>query len=122
MRLIDFIPPIIGIEGKFNTFRLGLFYSKCLKPGEVVGLVDSKARLLIGTANVIEVHLGTVQNMTRAWAHENHTQLKNVSDVPVHERLYEVMLRIYGPHILTPTKKVTVVRLERRHGGQKANL
>lgn len=117
MRLIDFAPPIFGIHDRFNTFRLGLFYSKCLKEGEVVGLVDNKAKLLLGRATVTDLDVGQLDDMLKKHARKNHTQLAAVSDEEAILGLDAIIKRLYGPHIATLLRKTTVIHLERLPNG-----
>jgi hypothetical protein len=112
MRIISFIPPIIGTEGEFNTFRLGSFYFKNLKIGEEVFLLNEKEKLVIGRARVMAIEQGTLDDMCQIHGHKNHTELKNERE-GAGDRLLVTMKKIYGPHIAVPTKKVTVLYLQR---------
>lgn len=111
-RVIGFIPPVVGTDGEFNTFRLGGFYTKHLSPGEEVLLLNEKEKMVFGRAQVTRIETGALGEMCLRYAHLNHTELANdPSTAP--ERLAETLRRIYGPHIATPTKKTTVVFLRR---------
>ena len=120
MRTVDFIPPLQGLEGYFNTFRLGGFYFKHLSAGETVALCDSKAKLIFGRAIVEAVVQGPLSQMLTEHAHMNHTQLANDEAVNASESLMLVIRRLYGPHIATESKKTTVIYL-RRIDEQKAD-
>ncbi|MFT4064373.1 hypothetical protein [Paraburkholderia sp.] len=111
-RVIDFIPPIVGTEGQFNTFRIGGFYAKHLTQGEEVFLMDSKAREVFGKAVVEKVEVGRLAEMCAQHAASNHTEL-DMPDGKNAERLMVLLQRINGPHIATPTKKTTVIYLRR---------
>lgn len=113
MRYIEFLPPIVGIDGEFNTFRMGLFYVKRLVVGEVVALVNNKERVLLGTATVTQLHFGPLERMLREHAYMNHTQLSNVGDVSPREALGEVIKRFYGPQVALPNKAASVIYLRR---------
>jgi hypothetical protein len=111
-RVIDFIPPVVGTEGQFNTFRIGGFYAKHLIQGEEVFLMDSKAREVFGKAVVEKVEVGRLAEMCAQHAASNHTEL-DTPDGQNAERLYALLQKINGPHIATPTKKTTVIYLRR---------
>lgn len=116
MYVIDFAPGAVGLEGDFNTFRIGLFYSKRLTVGETVLLMDSKEKKVIGKARVLGVSLGPLNMMLDKHAARNHSQIGlSEADAPV--RLREVLNRFYGPHIATDNRKTTVVHLRRIEDG-----
>lgn len=109
--VIGFIPPIVGTEGTFNTFRLGRMYSK-LRIGEDVFLMDERKKTVFGTAEVLDVTVGPLGALCAAFAHENHTQLAGDA-FKASEELYRLLEKIYGPHIVNPNKIATVVKLRR---------
>lgn len=112
MRVIGFIPPVVGVEDEFNTFRLGGFYTKHLSPGDEVLLLNEKEKMVFGRARVEKIDTGGLGEMCLLHAHKNHTELANdPTDAP--GRLHETLRKIYGPHIATLTKKTTVVFLKR---------
>jgi hypothetical protein len=108
--VIGFIPPIKGVNGVFNTFRMGKRYAS-LAVGEEVFLMDEKRKVVFGRATVLDVTVGPLSALCACFAFENHTQLDEQGGHA--DRLFKVMQRIYGPHIATPTKTATVVRLRR---------
>jgi hypothetical protein len=112
VRVINFIPPIIGTEGEFNTFRLGGFYAKRLQPDEEIFLLNEKEKTVFGLTRVVKVETGPLGEMCLIHAHSNHSQLAD-DPVMAPERLYKKLERIYGPHIVSATKKCTVIYLTR---------
>lgn len=111
-RVIGFIPPIVGLEGQFNTFRVGGFYQKNLSPGETVLLLNEKEKMVFGRAVVESIDYGPLGEMLLIHAHKNHTEIGNdPTDAP--QRLMETIRKIYGPHIATLTKKTTVIYCKR---------
>ena len=110
--VIGFVSPVFGVEGEFNTFRIGSFYAKRLSPGDVVYLLNEKEKIIFGKAEVLRVEAGPVGEMCVLYAHQNHTELSN-NPVTAPERLYATPRKIYGPHVLTVNKKATVVFLKR---------
>ena len=112
VRVIGFIAPVVGVDGEFNTFRLGGFYKKCLSPEEEVFLLSEKDRLIFGRARVERIEFGSLGDILQRHAFMNHTELKN-DPIGAPDRLGETMRKIYGPHIATLAKKTTVIYLRR---------
>jgi hypothetical protein len=113
--VIGFIPPHIGLEEEFNTFRLGLALAKRLEPGVTVFLMDTKAQTVFGTAKVVSIGTGSLAAMCLKHGARNHSELGFADPGSSPARLFELMQKIYGPHIATETKKTTVVYLRRNH-------
>lgn len=109
--VIGFIPPIMGTEGVFNTFRMGRRYVKLVE-GEEVFLMDEKRKVVFASAIVLDVSVGPLSALCAVFASENHTELDK-QDGDHAERLYRTLERIYGPHIVSPNKTATVVKLRR---------
>jgi hypothetical protein len=113
--VIGFIPPIIGVDGDFNTFRLGRKYAS-LSEGVEVLLMDEKRKVVFGKAIVLDVSVGPLSALCAVYASENHTELDK-SDGNHADRLYRTLEKIYGPHIVEPNKTATVVKLRRVNDG-----
>lgn len=111
-RVVGFIPPIIGVDELFNTFRLGGFYTKNLKVGEEVFLLNEKEKLVFGKARVESLETGPLGEMCLIHGHANHTELAN-DPIAAPERLFKTIQKIYGPHIAKPNKKTTILYLRR---------
>ena len=115
--VLDFIPPVVGIEREFNTIRLGMAWAKKLQPGDHVYLMDNKERRIIGLAEVTALDVDTLVNICQKHGHLNHTQIspseKPECSLDAGERMMNVILKIYGPHIALPTKKTTAISLKR---------
>lgn len=111
-RFIGFIPPINGVASEFNTFRLGSFYEKNLKVGDIVFLTDEKNKTVFGAASVMQIDSGKLAEMCVIHAYRNHTQI-DAEPANAPEHLYKVLQKIYGPHIAKPDKKTTVIYLKR---------
>lgn len=112
VRVVGFIPPNIGMEGAFNTFRIGSFYTKNLKEGDEVFLYNEKQKMVFGKALVTSIDTGSLGEMCLIHAASNHLELHN-DPVGAPERLFKTIQRIYGPHIAEPHKKTTVLYLQR---------
>lgn len=110
--VLDFQPPFSGVDGSFNTFRLGASWSKRLLEGDVVLLVDTKTRQVFGRAKVLTIGVGPLLEMLDRHAAMNHSQLgkgrKEASD-DLHRRI----LKRYGPRIATDNKATSVIYLRR---------
>jgi hypothetical protein len=109
---LDFEPPLVGLEAKFNTFRLGYTWSKRLKRGDRVLLMDSKAKEVFGRAKVTHVYTGKLVDMAFENGKGNHNQLGK-EDAAAAEDLIVRMRKRFGPHIATDSKGTTVIWLER---------
>ena len=111
-RVIGFIPPVVGIEGEFNTFRLGQKLFNDLKENDRVFLMDEKNKIILGEATVVKTDLGTLADMCLIHGYRNHTEIgKNEIESP--ERLFKTIQKIYGPHIAVAHKKTSVIYLKR---------
>ena len=110
--VIGFIPPVVGVEEEFNTFRLGKKYSETLKAGDEVFLMNEKEKRVFGSAEVLSVELGTLGELCLIHAHKNHSHL-DADPTLAPEMLFKKLQRIYGPHIISPVKKATVIYLRR---------
>lgn len=118
MHYIDFAPPLTGLDNEFNTIRMGLFYSKRLTVGETVAIVDSKAKKIVGHATVTGVVAGPLGELLVEYAETNHTQI-GLDPMTAPERLFQVVTKLYGPHIAIRTRSATVVQLRRLHGSEQ---
>lgn len=112
MYVIEFAPPISGIDGKFNTFRIGLKWSKLLKAGDKVYLLNKKESAVIGIAAIEEVLTGELRELANRHAAHNHNQ-KLLDYEGAADRLIANLTRLYGPQIITETKKTTVLYMRR---------
>lgn len=115
--VIDFIPPLEGLSGEFNTIRIGVTWARKLKAGDTVFLMDNKERVIFGTAQVTAIHQGTLEEICALHGKNNHTQLAasvEVGTLDVAAAMMGVMKKIYGPHIALPNKKTTAIYLQRK--------
>lgn len=108
---IAFVPPLIGFEGEFNTFRPGVAWTDRVKPGDIVGLYDSKQEIVFGKAEVTGIDGGRIQTMLNDYAHMNHLMLSEIGDF--RNKLFAVLKKIYGPQIIGDASRVTVISLRR---------
>ena len=72
MQQISFGYPRRGLDGHFNTIRLGRSWVEKVKPGDVVELVDARSKRVLKLATVSGVLVGALREMAQvhgAWAH-----------------------------------------------------
>ena len=100
-----------GLEGTFNTFRLGTRYSKLLVPGDRVLLIDKAKMVCFGRAVVKKIEVGKLADMAIKHAHNNHNQKETPKD-EAPAVLTQNMIRRYGPHMVNENKRVTVIYLK----------
>jgi hypothetical protein len=112
MYILEFTPPVDNVDGRFNTFRLGMRWKRDLKHGDHVLLADSKRKFAFGEAIVEGVEMGKMQPMARLHACHNHNY-KGMTSEEAAERIIASMQKRYGPHIATPNRMVTVITLVR---------
>jgi hypothetical protein len=114
MNIIKFGYPRRGLQGSFNTFRLGTGLAN-LKPGAQVELVDARSGKLLKLATVKGTSVGQLDQMAALHAHRAH----NGKDHPADQRaelLIASMKRRYPPNRCTETSVVTVIDLETDDG------
>lgn len=112
VQVIGFIPPFEGLDGNFNTFRIGGALAKRIACDDTVFLMNEKTKVVFGTARVTRIEVGKLQELCDLYGHENHSELNNERE-GAGTRLLTFVTKIYGPHIAPPTKKCCVVWLER---------
>lgn len=113
MQVIGFVPPVEGVEGNFNTFRLGGTLAKALVEGQEVLLMDMKRHVVFGRAKVTEVYVGPLREMCAKHAFMNHRELARADDADAADRLFAYLQKLFGPHIATDNKRTSVVYLKR---------
>lgn len=122
MRVCDEYLPIIVFEnnlnlfGKFNTFRLGLGYSRKLKVNDRVLLTyksNSSWSNLSHTARVTEIHTGPLNTMLDNHAENNHL-VKNLvtSKLDKIAKLDKILTGIYKRYGCELDSDFTVIDLE----------
>lgn len=113
--VLEFYPPMKGLDGRFNTFRLGLASSRRMKKGDYVLLIDKRTSAAFAKAKVTGVHTGTLREMASLYAAQNHNQ----RDDPEHasENIVIALTKRYGPQMVNPDKKFTVIELWRLKNG-----
>ena len=108
---IAFSYPRRGLEGTFNTFRLGASWADKLQPGTEVELVDSRSKKLLKRATVISVVTGQLEQMAGLHAHQAH----NWKNHPADERpglLTASMIKRYPPGRVRSDSVVSVIYME----------
>jgi hypothetical protein len=111
--VIGFIPPIVGVDETFNTLRLGGTFAKRLAPNQMVFLMNEKTKTVFGNANVVSLSVGELKQMCLLHGAQNHTEIGVADPENSGSRLFQLMQKIYGPHIATESKRCTVIYLRR---------
>jgi hypothetical protein len=106
--VLEFRQPL-GLQGSFNTFRLGGGWAKRLVPEQVVSLSGPS---LVASARVREVHLGTFNEMNARFGPQNHMMIHATKE-KLDWSLDKIMLSNYGPRVFNPEGPVSVIALER---------
>ncbi|WP_151708871.1 hypothetical protein [Acinetobacter brisouii] len=109
---LDFMPPVLGIDDEFNTIRMGMKWTKLLKPSDIVYIQNSKDKMIIGKAVVTAIESDQLGQICLYHASKNHTEL-NQDDGHSTSRVYHLMKKMLGPHIVNYAKKATVIYLKR---------
>lgn len=112
-RVIKFAPPHIGLDGEFNTFRIGTKLHRQLKAGDFVSLLDTKEEAIFGRAQVVSTDLGTLAEMCAIHSPNNHTEIPAPDKQNSPARLFAYVQKLYGPHIAGFSKKTSVIYLKR---------
>lgn len=108
---IAFSYPRRGLEGQFNTFRLGASWATKVTPGSLVELVDARSKKVLKRATVKSVYVGVLIDMAQLHAHQAH----NWKSYPEAERaqlLIASMKKRYPPGRVRDDSTVSVIYLE----------
>lgn len=103
-----------GLEGMFNTFRLGGAWAERVAPGTLVNLRRTDGTH-IGEAEVIATHVGLFEEMNAKFGFDNHLAID--AEVRGEEfDLEKVMRECYGGHRFSAGSLVSVIELKRING------
>lgn len=110
---LKFKPPLLGFDNAvFNTFRCGEAWSKRLKPGSLVAIVNSKTDEVFAHARVTAVHVGEKHEMAEAHGEFNHS----IQALKIKDKIAQMMLKRLknssGSLIYNNNENVTVIYLE----------
>lgn len=109
---LDFLPPLNGFDGDFNTIRLGVKWSKQLSTGDMVYLQDSKSKMIFGKAEVTCIESDSFGQICLYHAKYNHSEVNRTDDNSAY-RIYQLMKKMLGPHIVSHKKKAVAIYLRR---------
>jgi hypothetical protein len=110
-----FRPPLLGLDGTFNTFRLGKAWHDRVAVGGIVALVDPNDEP-IGLAEVTSKTVGIYERLAPEHAPFNHMMLGRPPETAPAE-LFKVLTRSYGTTFMTASRIVSVIYLRRCHEG-----
>lgn len=108
---LSFGYPRRGLDGQFNTFRLGASWATKVAPGDVVELVDARSKRPLKLATVVSVTTGQLDQMAKLHAHSTH----NWKNHPEDERpglLIASMTKRYPPGRVKDHSVVSVIYLQ----------
>lgn len=112
--VVPFRKPLLGLDGDFNTFRLGAAWARRVKVGAPVALYDAADEVVFGTAEVTAVTVGPFQDVAPRHARFNHMMLDKSADLAP-ELLWKVMVNSYGSTFMTRERPCSVIYLRRIH-------
>jgi hypothetical protein len=110
--ILTFTPKLVGFDGYFNTFRIGLAWFGRLMPGVTVGLMNSHTEEIFAKAAVVKVVSGPFSEMSEQHAHMNHMLLGLEPD-EASEKMRNIMRQAYGKFVRDDimTRDATVIYL-----------
>lgn len=114
IHVLDFAPPVAGLDGLFNTIRLGPRMSRVLVPSTKIVLVHRPKNVVLGFATVIETECATLREIAHKHAHLNHNQ-KGLEPEGAAQRLIAAMVKRYGPQKVNEDSKVSMILLQRKY-------
>lgn len=101
-----------GLDGLFNTMRLGKTWSKRVFKDDIVALVNKEGRR-IGLAKVREVFLLSKEEAIVKHSEENHLfKVKQDKQVSVIARMEKILRASYGNLVYNNNDQITVINLE----------
>ncbi|MFM0095582.1 hypothetical protein PQQ87_08215 [Paraburkholderia nemoris] len=111
--VLDFISPLVGFEGAFNTLRVGTGMLKKTQVGAEVFLMDGNRKVVFGRARVTQMESGLLGELCCEHAGMNHTEVHSQDKTESAARLFAYIQKLYGPHIAHKDRRAVVIYLER---------
>lgn len=108
--ILSFRKPLLGLEAEFNTFRLGKAWAGRVQIGRQVTLMNVEDNTIIGQATVQKVAVDKIPNALKDHAAFNHMTL---GEKEPEKKLREIVRGIYGKHLVTDDRLVSVIYLAR---------
>jgi hypothetical protein len=112
-----FVPPLTFsvLEGlnlpHWNTFRLGKAWGERLRPGQRVGIIDTRNQVVARHMIVDSTHVGRLEDLLPHHAHDNHAMRgRDRAEAP--EALRKVLRNAYGSIVLDGNKLYSCVYLK----------
>lgn len=113
--ILTFRKPLKGLEGEFNTFRLGPAWAHRVAPGVIVGLGnrDENDRIF-GKAVVTKVHFGGYEEMCKKFAKDNHMLVEStMTRKAAAEAMTKIMRNAYGKIVVEQAEDISVIYFKR---------
>jgi hypothetical protein len=116
--ILTFRPPLLGLEGNFNTFRIGAAWAHRVAPGVIVGLGDrANGDRIFGKAIVRKVFYGDYETMCRKYAKDNHMLVESkMTRKAAAEKMAKIMRNAYGKIVVENAEDISVIYMERLQG------
>jgi hypothetical protein len=107
--------PRRGLEGYFNTFRLGAAPAGKYPPGAVVELVDARSKKVLGRATVLHAHTGRLRELAYWHASSAHNWKGQLFDLESDriEALVASMKKRYPPNRVRDDSVCTVIYMQK---------
>jgi len=100
-----------GMEGEFNTIRVGRAWGERLQPGDRIALINARTGEQIGTAKVIRTNSGSKSLIESLNWKNNHSMLPQGNGSP--EAMSALLRKRYGKMIYDNSKYATAIYLKR---------
>lgn len=116
---LSFVPPLLGLDGEFSTFRgSSVWYDRAKIVHEThgqVGLFNAETKDLIGYAQIIDVIRGPFGDLMRDYAWTNHlARARGLSKEAAAEWLPRAIRNLAGKRYVKSDAQIcTVIHLER---------
>lgn len=116
-----FRPPHLGFEAAFSTVRLGMAWTKRVKPLDLVGLIEVGQDKPFAFARVASIKSGPLHKMIKDHAHTNHLMLGKTK-VKARAELADVIIAMYGKNWSAPERPATTIFCERVAEEEEARI
>lgn len=121
--IIGFKPPLRGVDGRFNTIRMGKAWMKRVFPGSRVALLNLKTNEVFGTAIVDRLDFAEKEHIAEVHAKDNHLFVDtNVSPAECGERMPKILRNLYGNLIYKNNAYATAIYLIREVEGETTEV
>ena len=107
--IIPFRPKIRGMQGTWNTFRIGTAWYNRLKVGTKIAVLNTKTLEIERYEVVKDIHFGLKEEMCQMYAKDNHNIIADNIYDNIAETMLQRMRKNYGSRIFESTSYATVI-------------